>query len=185
MTTDSPAKVTKGHLLVLGAAFKIATGVELSGIRVHLLVHVNVVDLVGSKCTVGDHFVGAVDLDVVPTQVLAETAARHADADGLAQAQIDHGELGLPLFDGEVAQGVGDGLARVGAVLGNGSINLLADTGLPFGVLGQVDRDPGGVDATVDLTGEQGADDELSAVSVGVPNEPKKVPFQAWGNLRQ
>lgn len=117
-----------------------------------------VIDQVHGKGTGGDDFArGTIDHDITVAHVATEAGADGLEADGLAQGEVDGRELGLPVVDGQGGEDLGDGLGRGGAVAGEGGVDLVPDAVVPLLVGREVDEEPGGVDAGVELAGEEGA----------------------------
>lgn len=95
--------------------------------------------------------------------VLAEESAAADQADVLFQAEVDGGKFGFPGFDGDAHQAVDEGEGGVGAVAVGDGGDFFVDQVVPVRVFAEVDEDPGGVDAGVELACEEGADDELGS----------------------
>lgn len=134
--SHAPPDIPKRLLLVLGAVGEIPAGVPLLGVRVDLAVEVDVVDPVQREAVAGHDLARAADGDVAARDVLAEGGAHQLEADGLAQGEVDQGELGLPVVEAERRQHLGWGLAGRGAVLGQRGVHLGLDPGVPLGVGG-------------------------------------------------
>lgn len=134
--SHAPPDIPKRLLLVLGTVGEIPTRVPLLGVRVDLPVEVDVVDPVQREAVAGHDLARAADGDVAARDVLAEGCAHQLEADGLAQGEVDHGELGLPVVEAERRQHLGWGLAGRGAVLGQRGVHLGLDPGVPVWVGG-------------------------------------------------
>lgn len=93
--------------------------------------------------------------------VLAEEGAAADQADVLFEAEVDGGEFGFPRFDGDAHQAVDEGKGGVGAVAVGDGVDFFAHEVVPVRGFAEVDEDPSGVDAGVELACEEGADDEL------------------------
>lgn len=158
---DAPPHIPERLLLVLRALGEEATRVPLVGVRVHLRVEVDVVDPVEREAVAGDDLARGPDGHVAARDVLAEGGADELEADRLAQGEVDERELGLPVVEAQRREDLGGGLGGGGAVLLERGVYLALDAGVPLWVGGQVAEEPAGVDARVDLAGEEGAEDEL------------------------
>lgn len=160
MTSGAPAHIRMRDLPVLGVLLEVPRRVPLQLVRVPVAKQA-VLDEVDGERAVRDDLARLADGDVAAGHVLPERGAGQAEADGLAQGEVDERELALPLLNREGPEDVGERLRRAGAVPRRDPVDLLAQPSHPFRVLGQEDLQVSGVDAAVQLAGEQGADFEL------------------------
>lgn len=153
------------HLLVLGILLKVPRRIPLPLITIPVPKHA-VLDEEDGKRAVGDDLAGLANRNIVARHVLAERGAGQAEADRLAQREVDERELGLPLLDREPVEHVRPRLRRPGAVPRDHAVHLLAQPRHPLRVLRQEDLQVAGVDAAVQLAREQRADLKLPRVSL-------------------
>ena len=92
--------------------------------------------MVGDEGAGGDDLVAVAGRDGLPADVLAESGAEHLQPDGVAQAQVKHGEDGLPCFDGQLGELLDQRRRSVSAVFCSSCLHLLARLGEPVWVFG-------------------------------------------------
>nr|POE72776.1 hypothetical protein CFP56_30715 [Quercus suber] len=149
-------------LLVLGPLGHVPGRIPLALIGVIVRVVVHVTDRERDVGAWRDDLAAVlVERDLARGGVAAEGGAGHLQADRVLEAHVDQGKLGLPGLDRHMHQALLEWERLVRAVSVGDAVDLFPDAFLPVGLAGEVDQDPGCVDAAVELTGEQSAEDEL------------------------
>lgn len=161
MPTESPARVSQGRFLVLLAAREKAAGVELGRVRVNIRIHVDLVDVEGSKGTLWYDLSCASDCDILTADVLAESRPHRHDSDAFVKTQVGEGKVMLPVINAHRSEDMQRALLRAGSVLGNRTVDFGAYLVLPVGIQSEEAKDPGRIVARVQLSREDGEDDEL------------------------
>lgn len=138
MTSGAPAHIRMRDLLVLGVLLEVARRVPPHLVRVPVAEHA-VLDEVDGEGAVRDDLSGLADGDVAAGHVLPERGPRKAEADGLAQREVDERELALPLLDREAPEHVGERLRRAAAMPRHDPVDLLAQPSHPLRVLREED----------------------------------------------
>lgn len=135
--------------------------IKLCGIRVVLVVHLDFILDVGSEAPRRDDLARVADGYIDPRGVLPEDRAGHRNPDGLPKADVDDGEVALPLLQRQALQNVVGRLSGARPVPLDSAVDLFPAPGLPFGVRGEDDEQPGAVRARGQQGGPDGADLEL------------------------
>lgn len=160
--TDAPANISKVYFLVLAT---LEPGrVEFFRVGIDLRVHVHVVDQVHGEGVLGNDlacFLG--DDHILAGDVVAEGGAHHLQPDALTQGQIDGGKLRLPRIHIQRGKDLLLGLVwlRGVPVAGENTVDFGLDSIVPFFIRCEVDEEPRSIDTRVELTSEQGTEDEL------------------------
>jgi hypothetical protein len=181
MAANAPANIREWRLLILGPVREVATRIPLVGLCVNLGVEMHVVkevdlrdiisetgDLKGglgrraySKSITGHDFSTIADRYVLPANILAEGGTDKLETDALAQAEIDQWEVTLPVVDGKRGENIETGLVRTRAILLDRGVDLGPHLLIPVRVAAEIHKHPPGIDAAVELAGEQRPEDEL------------------------
>lgn len=110
MPPAAPANIVVLAPLVLGAVGEIAARIPAARVRVDGRVEVDVAEVVGDEGAGGDDFVASAgDRDGVVRCVFAEAGAGGLAADAFAEAEVDGREFGLPGFERDGVETLGEG----------------------------------------------------------------------------